>query len=38
MKWPWRQELGPIEPRRAFNIRFMELETPKEILADVFHA
>ena len=32
------QELGLIEPRRAFNIRLMEMEMPKKILAEVFHA
>ena len=38
MRWPWKQRAKPIEPRRAVNIRRMELETAKEILAEVFHA
>ena len=37
MRWPWRQR-GPIEPRPMVSIRAMELETAKEILAEVFHA
>jgi len=37
MRWPWRLR-RVIEPRRAVNIRRMELETAKEILAEVFHA
>ena len=28
----------PIEPRRAVSTGVMELETAKEILAEVFHA
>jgi hypothetical protein len=28
----------PIEPRRAISVRAQELETAKEILAEVFHA
>ncbi|MEI6104188.1 MAG: hypothetical protein WCP70_09610 [Methanothrix sp.] len=38
MRWPWRREARPVEPRRTVNIRRMELETAKEILAEVFHA
>ncbi|MFA6371150.1 MAG: hypothetical protein WCW68_00850 [Methanothrix sp.] len=38
MRWPWRQRAKPIEPRRAVSIRVLELETAKEILAEVFHA
>ena len=37
MRWPWRQRRA-IEPRRAVSTRAMELETTKEILAEVFHA
>ena len=37
MRWPWRRQ-GAIEPRRAVNFRRMELQTAKEILAEVFHA
>ncbi len=39
MRWPWRLQARPIEPRRAaVSTRAMELETAKEILAEVFHA
>jgi hypothetical protein len=38
MRWPWRQQARPIEPIRAVSIRALELETAKEILAEVFHA
>jgi hypothetical protein len=38
MRWPWRQRAKPIEPRPMVSIRAMELETAKEILAEVFHA
>ena len=38
MRWPWRQQARPIEPRRAISVRAQELETAKEILAEVFHA
>ena len=37
MRWPWRRQ-GAIVPRRAVNFRRMELQTAKEILAEVFHA
>ncbi len=39
MRWPWKLR-GPIEPRRvrvAVSTGAMELETAKEILAEVFH-
>ncbi|MGV8127332.1 MAG: hypothetical protein ACP5PV_09005 [Methanothrix sp.] len=37
MRWPWqRSQAGPIEPRRAVSSKAMELETAKEILAEVF--
>ena len=36
MRWPWRQR-GAIEPRPMVS-RAMELQTAKEILAEVFHA
>ena len=36
MRWPWRRR-GAIEPRPMVS-RAMELETAKEILAEVFHA
>ena len=39
MRWPWRRQARPIEPRRAaVSIRAMELETAKEILAEIFGA
>ena len=38
MRWPWKQRAKPIEPRPRASIRVMELETAKEILAEVFHA
>ncbi len=38
MSWPWRRQARPVEPRRAISIRALELETAKEILAEVFHA
>jgi hypothetical protein len=40
MSWPWgRQGAKPIEPRQvAVSIGAMELETAKEILAEVFGA
>ena len=38
MRWPWRRQARPIEPRPMVSIRAMELETAKEILAEVFHA
>jgi hypothetical protein len=40
MRWPWRRQAQarPIEPRRAVSSRAMELETAKEILAEVFGA
>ena len=37
MRWPWRQQARPIEPRPVAS-RAMELETAKEILAEVFGA
>jgi hypothetical protein len=35
MRWPWRQRRA-IEPRRAVSSKAMELQTAKEILAEVF--
>ena len=37
MKWPWRRRRA-IEPRPMVSTRAMELQTAKEILAEVFHA
>jgi hypothetical protein len=38
MRWPWRLKAKPIEPRPMVSIRAMELQTAKEILAEVFCA
>jgi hypothetical protein len=38
MRWPWRREARPIEPRRAADLKVIELQTAKEILAEVFGA
>jgi hypothetical protein len=38
MRWPWRQKAKPIESRLMVSIRAMELQTAKEILAEVFGA
>jgi hypothetical protein len=35
MRWPWKRQARLIEPRVA-NARVLELETAKEILAEVF--
>jgi len=37
MRWPWKRQAKPVEPRPVVS-RAMELETAKEILAEVFHA
>jgi hypothetical protein len=37
MKWPWKREARLIEPRRPINSKVLELQTAKEILAEVFH-
>ena len=37
MRWPW-QIARPAEPRMAVSGKAMELETAKEILAEVFGA
>jgi hypothetical protein len=38
MRWLWKRQARLIEPRRIANTRFLELETAKEILSEVFHA
>jgi hypothetical protein len=38
IRWPWRRETRLIEPRRAVSTKVLELQTAKEILAEVFHA
>jgi hypothetical protein len=37
MMWLWKRETKQIEPRRAANTSVLELETAKEILAEIFH-
>jgi hypothetical protein len=37
MSWPWRRQARPVEPRPMVG-GAMELQTAKEILAEVFHA
>jgi hypothetical protein len=36
--WPRRREPRPLEPRIKVNPRLLELQTAKEILAEIFHA
>ncbi len=36
IRWPWLREARPIEPSRIVNPRRVELETAKEILAEIF--
>ncbi len=38
MRWPLRQEAKPTEPSRVVNSRRADLETAKEILAEIFRA
>jgi hypothetical protein len=38
MRWPWRREAKPIEPRLEADLKVIELQTAKEILAEVFGA
>lgn len=38
MRWPWIKEAKLIEPRLVVNPKVLELQTAKEILAEVFHA
>jgi hypothetical protein len=37
MRWPWGRQ-GAIEPRPMISLKAQELQTAKEILAEVFHA
>lgn len=37
MRWPWRRGAELCEPRIRANSEIMELETAKEILAEIFH-
>jgi hypothetical protein len=38
MRWPWMRSGRTVEPPRAVSLKRAELETAKEILAEVFHA
>jgi hypothetical protein len=38
MRWPWRKRAQLIDPGLPPNLRVIELQTAKEILAEVFHA
>ncbi|MFZ2471378.1 MAG: hypothetical protein WAW52_05475 [Methanothrix sp.] len=38
MKWPWRAERSHIKPMPMIGQKILELQTAKEILAEVFHA
>ena len=38
MRWPWIREARLIDPRPVVNPKVLELQTAKEILAEVFHA
>ena len=38
MRLFWRREARPIEPRPMLSPKVLELQTAKEILAEVFHA
>jgi len=38
MRWRWKRQAKLIEPRRVANAKALELETAKEILAEVFQA
>ena len=38
MRWPWRRGARQIEPKLTADLKVVELQTAKEILAEVFHA
>jgi hypothetical protein len=38
MRWPWKRRAQLIDPGIPSNLRVIELQTAKEILAEVFHA
>jgi len=38
IQWPRRREARPLEPKIRVNPRLLELQTAKEILAEIFHA
>jgi hypothetical protein len=37
MRWLWRREARLIEPKPKIGRKVLELQTAKEILAEVFH-
>jgi ribosomal protein L23 len=37
MRLPWREEIRQNHPTLPVNIKAQELETAKEILAEIFH-
>ena len=37
MRLPWRKKARLIEPKPMVGLNFQELQTAKEILAEVFH-
>jgi hypothetical protein len=37
MRWPWRRRAQLIDSGLPPNLRILELQTAKEILAEVFH-
>ena len=37
MRLPWRQKVRQIHPTLPVNIKAQELDTAKEILAEIFH-
>ncbi len=38
IRWPWRRDARLVEFRGTASTKALELETAKEILAEVFHA
>jgi hypothetical protein len=37
VRWPWqRAQVKPVEPRRTFSSKALELQAAMEILAEVF--
>ncbi len=38
IRWPRRREARPLVPWIKVNPRLLELQTAKEILAEIFHA
>ena len=38
MRWPWLRHSRTVEPPKSVSMKRAQLETAKEILAEVFHA